>query len=532
MGGRNFLETEKQSFCKIVNKYGFAVMFVAFLAFSIFYLASRSFWIDESMVAVSIVKSGLSPFEPLKAYNQVSPWGFVLTTKFVSYLFGAGDLQFRLPGIIVYFTSLCYFYQFTKRHFGNLIAFTFAFMMLSNPLLLYYSTEFKHYVYEFSFTIFLLISYLEMHEKKPRAEAIYAISTGFSIFFGISIIFVTASIFAIEMLLRLKVSVKNTFKSKWLFLHLLYFAVFLIWYFISITPNLQNNLMNYPNVYDVTTDISKLWNIGYWGKPIIILQSSILIPHSIIFFLCVIFSVLLTKTRIFILNNPIIFTPVLIYLIMYFLNFIGKYPILKERHLLFVLPTIYLVFAFLIHKLTNLANTKSVKYMISVLLVSLSTYYLVDYQEKNQFFFQELKPVLANLNPSDKVFLYFSAQPAYNWYKQSLYNNLPKPINPDVNTISGPMISLDEMESHLEESLTKPGAWPSIAKLTKSKKRDVYHNYLANLIIGEGKSKVVFSHRSDTEMRNLLLETCNVTIFSSKYGSYIYDVNCLHGIQN
>ncbi|MDP2964417.1 MAG: hypothetical protein Q8N39_00080 [Pelolinea sp.] len=166
MAGRRLIAANNNAFLNFTNRYGLAIMFIAFFLYSVFYVASRSFWIDESMVALSITESGLSPFEPLKAYNQVSPWGFVLITKLVSFLFGAGDLQFRLPGILMYFSAMSYLSLFLKRHYGITISLVFTFMMLSNPLLLQYSTEFKHYIYEFSFVIILLTSYFEIQEKK------------------------------------------------------------------------------------------------------------------------------------------------------------------------------------------------------------------------------------------------------------------------------------------------------------------------------------------------------------------------------
>ena len=532
MGKNHFIETGKQSFLKIASRFSLWGMFAAFFAYSVLYVASRSFWIDESMLAISIMESGLSPFEPLTAHNQISPWGFVLITRLVSALFGAGDLQFRLPGILVYFTAMGAFFLFLRKRFGVMIAFAFTFVMLSNPLLLRYSTEFKHYVYEFSFSILLLISYLEMREKTPGAVYVYAISAGLSIFFGISIIIIIAAIFTAGMLLRMKLSIKKAFLSGWFYLHLLFFAVFLVWYTVSITPNLKYNLLNYPHIYNVDLDFSKLWNVTHWGKAYNILLSSILEPHGVIFLLSITVAGFLYFADAIDLRSPIITIPVLIYLFVYLLNFAGLYPILLDRHLLFILPVVYLLFAFLVHQLAALAKNQSVKIIISVVLISFSTRILVDNHTRNLFFFQEIKPVLENLQTSDKVFLYFSAQPGYNWYKYSLYKRLPEPVNPDVNPVSSPRISRDEMQSNLEELITKPGAWPAVVQLTTTDKAIIYDRYLADRIISAGQSKVIFSHRSGLQMRTILEETCELTYFESRKGALILDANCVQVISN
>ncbi len=66
MTEKSTMTQTKSAFLKFIDKYGLAVLFLVFFLYSVFYVASRSFWIDESMVALSIVKSGISPFVPLE----------------------------------------------------------------------------------------------------------------------------------------------------------------------------------------------------------------------------------------------------------------------------------------------------------------------------------------------------------------------------------------------------------------------------------------------------------------------------------
>lgn len=526
MKGNRIVAIDKKPFITFLDRYILIIILLAFLAYSVFVVAARSFWIDESMVALAIVQSGISPFEPLVAHNQVSPWGFVMITRLVEALFGAGDLQFRIPGILVYLTAVGYFSQFIKRRYGLLVASAITITMLANPLLLRYSTEFKHYLYEFSFVIFLLISYFEMKENITRAKYIYTFSLGLSLFFGVSIIFVVASIFTTEMLSRLKYSFKTGILSHWLLLNLVFFTLFAIWYFASVTPNLKYNLLNYPHIYNVDLGPGNLLNLNHWAKVLVVIITSILIPQSIALLVCLLAVVYLRIKKKITLNRPIFLIPVLVYLFIYLLNFAGFYPILLDRHLLFILPTFYLLFAYALSQFTAIFNKNMFRLIAFFIVVGFSALTLADYHIHNQFFFQEIKPVLKTIKTSDRVFLYFSAQPGYDWYKYSLYPNLPEPVNPHVNAATGLRIPLEEMEANLPKLITEPGAWPTIALLTTTDNSIIYEQYLESQIKAAGKSLLVISHRSGIQLRDLLKESCGLKGLEVKRGAAVYEVDC------
>ena len=515
------------TFSNFIENYSLPVLYLAFFLYSIIYVASRSFWLDESMVALSIVESGISPFEPLKVHNQVSPWGFVLITKLVILLFGAGDLQFRLPGTMMYFGSMGYLACYFKRRYGLTVALVFSFIILANPVLLRYSTEFKHYVYEFSFAIILLTSYFEILNNNQHAKYIYGISALLSIFFGISIIFVIAAIFGVEMLRRLKLSYKKTFQAKWFLFHGLVFAGFLIWYIVSITPNIYFNLINYPHYFNFTLGPENILNVNYWGKLLNILNSVLIENLSIILIICFLSCLFLFFAKIISqLNFSIISLPFIIYLLIYFLNFAGKYPILAVRHSLFVLPAIYHLFAYLTFKLQAAIKIKVFQFILCALLIGISAGTLLDHHTQGKIFVQEIKPVLNSIHPTDKVFLYFSAQPGYQWYKLTLYQDLPIPLNPEVNAETGLGIPVEEMQSNLPELITKHGAWPAIARLTSIDDTEIYAKYLTDQISQVKQSKVIVSHRKGLDLQRNLAKKCDFTVIERNISAYILSVNC------
>lgn len=498
-----------------------------FFAYSLFYVARRSFWIDEAMAALAIVNSGLSPFKPLAVYNQVSPWGFVLITRLMQALFGAGDLQFRLPGLVFYFAGMAALGRYLKRYFGLAAAAGILVAMLANPLLLRYSTEFKHYIYEFTFAIFLLVNYLRVKTGEPRAMQAYSVSLMLSIFFGISTLFVVASIFTIETFMRLRSSIRDYFKSGWLFLHAAYGVVFVMWYFLSITPNLRNNLINYPHIYGVDLGWANLTSMSHWAKVLQNAIFSLFVPQSVFLLVCLagllLFNLRVLRAR----DWAVLGAPVLVYLYIYAANFMGVYPILTDRHLLFTLPMFYILFALALSKTSSLFSSKILRAAPAFLLTGMSLVSLVIAHRGNQFFFQEIKPVLAEVAPDDDLFIYFSAQPGYEWYRYSLFPDLPDALNPPVNTDSGPRFSQEEMAENLPARIRETGAWPAIAYLTQTDQAFLYEEYIGDMVIRARHSLLLISHRSGKFLRNYLEdEACLVKRVFGLRGASIYTVDC------
>lgn len=512
---------------RLLNKYLLYLILIGAFVYSAFYIAQRSFWIDESMVALAIVNSGLSPFEPLAVYNQVSPWGFVLITRLVQAMAGAGDLQFRLPGLLFYFMGMTYLSRFLKQRYGLLAASALLVAMLANPLLLRYSTEFKHYVYEFTFVVFILVSYLRWKDGDERALWAYFVSIYFSIIFGVSIVFVIGAIFIFESFDQIRKSLKDFLRSKWLMLHALYGMLFLLWYIFSITPNLTFNLINYPHIYGVDLGPANLTNLSHWGKVLVNAILSIMVPQSVLFLICLSGFFILRKQERKPSHWAILLLPVIQYLLIYAANLSGFYPILVDRHLLYTLPAFYILYGYALDKFSKIFYRNWLKAASPVILILMAAITLGNYLFNEGFYFQELKPVLAEIQPEDKVFVYFSAQPGYDWYKSTLYPTLPEPINPRVNPTSGPAIPLEIMTAGLPQKIGETGAWPTIALLTQLDDAYLYEEeYLGDMIVREGNSLLLISHRSGLYLRNYLQETCDISRIHRRPGASIYQVGC------
>ncbi len=517
----------KESLKAIFSNYLLTFILAVTFIYSVGYAAQRSFWIDESMVALAIVNSSLSPFEPLVVYNQVSPWGFVLLTRLSQSLFGAGDLQFRLPGLLFYLAGMSYHAHFLKQRYGLLTASAITVAILANPLLLRYSTEFKHYIYEFTFVVLILISYLRWKDGDARSIWAYGVSIGLSILFGVSIVFIIGAIFIFESFDQLKKSPRNFIRSNWLILHAIFGILFLFWYVFSITPNLKYNLMNYPHIYGVDLGPVNLTNLSHWGKVLVNAILSIMVPQSVLFLICLSGFIIHRRWERKPSNWAILVLPVLLYLIIYAANFSGFYPILIDRHLLYTLPVFYLLFAYALTHFSLNFDSKWLKAGAPIILILMAFITSGIYHFNNDFFFQEIKPVLAEIQTDDDLFVYFSAQPGYEWYKFTRYRDLPEPINPQVNPDSGPAIPLEEMTADLPNRIEETGAWPTIALLTQLEEAHLYEeDYMGEMIKKEGESLLLISHRSGLYLRNYLEETCGISRIFRRPGASVYRVNC------
>ena len=510
-----------------------AVLFfvvLAFFLYSVLYLAARSFWLDEAMLALSIVESSGSPFERLPLHNQSSPWGFVIFAKLFGYLFGIHDLSFRLPGILFYYVSIFVFIKYLYQRFGFANALVVGILVLSNPILLRYSTEFKHYIFEASLTFLLITFYSDFKIEGKHAESLYMLSLFAAVFIGISNIFIVGSIFFVEVISWRNYPVASSKKKRWIAAHALFVILFVIWYVVSIRLNLENNVLNYPHVYDVDFQPQKLLKLGYWFRLMKILRESTPPMHLAIPGLILAFAFLFQhKTRSHD-RRGMLLLPLFAYLLIYLLNIIGIYPILKARHFLFFIPLIYLVIAYVINDLRqfpfkNLARSAFFAIMLLPSLLKMAESHL-----KRTCFFQEMKPVLKTIGQSDDLVVYFSAQPAYEWYRKSLFPDLPDPVNPLVETKSGPKIPIEDIKTNTKELISKRGAWPSITISTITEGSDYYDAYLFDYIKNRKEVFVLFSHRDDRNLRKKIELECKITTASKAEGVILFKVNCQPGL--
>lgn len=134
------------------------------------YLAGRSLWVDEAMLALNIVNRGFAGmFMPLD-YDQGAPIGFLLVEKIFNSILGKNELALRLFPLLVGLLSLWLFYLLLKRTAnGAGLLITLALFAL-NPRLVYYSSEVKQYIVDVAVTLSLLLIAAPLFKLSPRKK--------------------------------------------------------------------------------------------------------------------------------------------------------------------------------------------------------------------------------------------------------------------------------------------------------------------------------------------------------------------------
>ena len=132
------------------------------------YLAGRSLWADEAMLALNIVGRDLAGmFQPLD-YDQGAPIGFLLVEKLFNAMLGKHEFALRLFPLLVGLISLWLFYLLSKRMTsGPGLLIPLALFAL-NPRLIYYSSEVKQYILDVTVTILLLLVAVPVFSASPR----------------------------------------------------------------------------------------------------------------------------------------------------------------------------------------------------------------------------------------------------------------------------------------------------------------------------------------------------------------------------
>lgn len=120
------------------------------------YLAGRSLWLDEAMLALNIVSRNFGELLQPLDYNQGGPVGFLLLEKLTLTLLGNNELTLRLIPLLTGCAALLLFALLLRQMLGNLgLALALTIFAVAAPLV-YYSSEVKQYSSDVFITLLLL----------------------------------------------------------------------------------------------------------------------------------------------------------------------------------------------------------------------------------------------------------------------------------------------------------------------------------------------------------------------------------------
>ena len=131
------------------------------------YLANRSLWLDESMLALNIThRTFMQLLQPLD-YDQGAPFAFLMIERASVQLLGNSEYALRLFPLLAGIVSLFLFFKVAKTVLTQK-AFIISLMLFvfSNPLI-YYSSEVKQYSSDVTISLLiylLVIRYIREHD--------------------------------------------------------------------------------------------------------------------------------------------------------------------------------------------------------------------------------------------------------------------------------------------------------------------------------------------------------------------------------
>jgi hypothetical protein len=132
------------------------------------YIADRSLWLDEAMLALNILNRSFSGLAQPLDYHQGAPLGFLFVQKLLTVLLGNADYVLRIFPLICGLSSIWAMYALAKRIFVERAAIIAAVVLFSfSDRLIYYASENKQYSSDVFICLLLLYVIARTLDRKP-----------------------------------------------------------------------------------------------------------------------------------------------------------------------------------------------------------------------------------------------------------------------------------------------------------------------------------------------------------------------------
>ena len=321
---------------ELLKKNLLAILVIVSLFTVALFSLDRSMWVDEAMLFVNMAEiEFINIFEPLPYYDQASPVLPLAIQMLAQSIFNFDFVSLRLVSLLLSLTALIIFiFNLPKEVSKNIWLSTLTFAIVT---FLYYATEIKHYSFEFSSSLFLLITYFSYLNKKYLKGFFFSI---IGLMLGFSNIIALGVIVGFILLYKIK--------NKELDIK------FIKYFSASIALLLPTYLgMKYLTESQISYDVYS--SKGLIGDTIHLFKV-VYGAHGI--YLTLMIASLLPAALLSAKNEKILYTFSLFYLCLIFFIFILKitsfYPVISSRHLYWLSPfsitLVALTFQMLINK--------------------------------------------------------------------------------------------------------------------------------------------------------------------------------------
>jgi hypothetical protein len=161
------------------------------------YLADRSLWYDELLLALNLRERTLGGLLGELSYNQGAAYGFLALEKLATQLLGESELALRLFPFLCGLLALLLFYALGRRTLsGPALTVALALFAVARPLI-YYSSEAKQYASDVALTLLIALLALRLlrDDARPWPLALLLALAGASgIWLSLPLIFVLLGI--------------------------------------------------------------------------------------------------------------------------------------------------------------------------------------------------------------------------------------------------------------------------------------------------------------------------------------------------
>lgn len=385
------------------------------------YIDNRSFWIDESMLALNVVdRSFIGLLKPLN-YNQGAPLGFLLLLKAALSLWGNWDYVLRLVPLVTGLGSIPVMYYVAKKYDTGWAPYIAMGLFVFSTRHIYFSSELKQYSSDVLVALIVLLVAEKCFQdsSEGRALVVFGVVASLAIWFSHPALFVIMGVF-----LALGLSWIKLHNSRWLLRIIGMGGVFsgslLLLYLISLRHLAANTYLR--DFWRDSFAPLPPWSApGWYSRAFMdILAYPAGLPANAItvgLLLLGIFTLGVKRWRLMV----ILVAPFMITLVA---SAFRKYPF-TGRLVLFLIPFLLLLLAEGIEQVKGvlLKLNRPVAFLATISLV---VYFLYDpamTAYKNLQFpprGEDIKPVMAyvqrNRLNTDVIYVYYSADPAFKYY--------------------------------------------------------------------------------------------------------------------
>jgi len=398
------------------------IVVMSFIVRIVMYVKCRSLWLDEAVLAASIISRNLLELlKPPLISGQSAPVLYVIVVKLICSILGYSEFSLRLFSLLSFLGLLICEIILLKKAF-NFDRFRIILVVAMTALLpsyIWYSNEFKPYMGDAFFVVLIILLYLFYTQIKIKLSvltALYILILGFS---SPSIFFIGGMLFS-EFIIA--ISNKNKKRVLHIFISgliiLLVFCLYYFWWMLPVTEGMKA----YHGKFHIK-EILHIFSPGVGNS-----DSSFVVLFVPFAFLGIIYFCKL--------KNKIAFSVLLSLFFAFLISSTGNWP-LTGRLWLF-LPAIVLIFTpigfdFIYIKIRSKIITNTMVFLFSAIIIYLSVNCFEYIGDKMYFQEQEVNPLIyyvqKNIKEDEKLYLYLMAEYAFDFkndYKTTKNRNIAK----------------------------------------------------------------------------------------------------------